>query len=173
MERITSLKQLSYNLNLGPGYDGYTQMFKAIELAPEEYRHLCRWDEAKYQRICFYDTDSLEGLITCWKPGQASPIHNYGASLGWIKVLEGQLDLEHYNPAQTGTKPTFHKRFQAGEIGFLNDELGYHRFVNKGSEPAVALFFYSDKITRWKEYDPDSDQYRERQVSSDVNLDAE
>ena len=171
MERITSLQQLKYNLTLGPGYDGYSQLVKAIHLEAKEYLPLCQWDEKQYQRIRFYDTDSLEGLITCWNPGQASPIHNYGASVGWLKVLEGSLELEHYNPSQSGDKPILQKAFKEGEMGFLSDELGFHSFLNKQDDRAIALFLYSDKITRWKEYDPASDQYLERQVGPDLNLD--
>lgn len=171
MESIRTLEQLHHNLIMGPGYEGYAQLIKAIELPPKAYAPLCRWSETRYQRIRFYDTQSLEGLITCWKPGQYSSIHNYEDSVGWLKVLEGQIDWEHFSPQQYGAKPTYHKTFNPGEIGFLNDELGFHRFVNRGEAPTVMLVFYADKIERWQEFDPATLQISEKQVTVDLNLD--
>lgn len=171
MESILTLAQLHHNLILGPGYEGYTELIKAIELAPESYAPLCRWSDDRYQRIRFFDTESLEGLITCWKPGQYSPIHTYENAIGWLKVLEGQIDWEHFSPEAHGAEPTFHKTFTTGQIGFLNDDLGFHRFINRGEDPTVMLILYADKIKQWRTFDPETGKVREQTVSVDFNLD--
>lgn len=171
MESILTLEQLHHNLIMGPGYEGYAQLIKAIDLPRESYAPLCRWSDERYQRIRFFDTDSLEGLITCWKPGQSSSIHTYENAIGWLKVLEGQIDWEHFSPEAHGARPTYHKTFTTGEIGFLNDDLGFHRFVNRGAEPTVMLLLYADKIKQWRTYDPETGRIAQEAVTVDFNLD--
>lgn len=168
---ITTLNQLVRNLNMGPGYNGYTSMVESINLPHEEYAHLLRFSQEKYQRIRFYDTDSIEGLITCWEPGQKSSIHNYESSVGWLKVLEGEIELQHFFPEKNALEPNFRKSFAQGDIGFLNDNLGFHRFVNQGKKRAVVLVLYSDKLERWKVWNEDKAEFEVKKVDCDLNLD--
>ncbi len=171
MESITSLEQLHHNLTMGPGYEGYTELVKAIDLPRAEYQHLLKWSKAHYQRIRFYDTDCLEALITCWEPGQIGKIHNFEGANGWVKVLEGSLELEHFNLDNSAEKPSLTKTFKTGEIGFLNDGLGFHRFNNPTQERGVALFFYADKIDHWQVYDPNQKKAEKVEAKVDFNLD--
>ena len=169
--QITSLKQLIRNLNLGPGYNGYTSMVESINLPHEEYAHLLRFSHEKYQRIRFYDTDSIEGLITCWEPGQKSTIHNYESSVGWLKVLEGEIELQHFFPEKNSSEPNFKKIFAKGDVGFLNDNLGFHRFVNNSDKQAVVLVFYADKLESWKVWNEEKGEFEQKAVVCDYNLD--
>lgn len=168
---ITTLNQLVRNLNMGPGYNGYTKLVESIALPPQEYEPLLQFKQDKYQRIRFYDTESMEGLITCWEPGQKSSIHNYESSVGWLKVLEGTIELQHFFPEKNAVEPNFRKTFGKDEVGFLNDNLGFHRFVNQGKKRAVVLVLYSDKLERWKVWNEDTGEFVVKKVECDLNLD--
>lgn len=168
MEAIKTLKSLVYNLDLGPGYDGYISLIKAVDLPEEELDSICKWDEEKYQRIRFYDTDSLEGLVTCWEPKQKGPIHNYEFQQGWIKMLKGNLWLEYFKPGELQEpKPYYQRLIQEGEVVYLNDGLGFHRFSNKSGKRAVALHFYASKLNHWHVMDEKTGEITDRQVTSD------
>lgn len=154
MQPITTIKQLIRNLNMGPGYEGYKALIQAIELERSELDKICQWGE-NHTRICLYDTDCLECLITCWSPGQTSPIHNYNFQQGWIKVLQGELILEYFN-VEDGSKEIelTHREFmQTGDFTYINDSLGFHRFANTNAEEAIAIHLYADKVTEWSVYD--------------------
>lgn len=165
------MQQLKHNLTMGPGYEGYIELVKAIDLPPEEYEPLCRWSKDKYQRIRFYDTDSLEGVITCWEPQQEGSIHSFNYSVGWIKVLQGSILMEHFHKDRLDEKPVHEQRYQQGDIAFLNDSLGFHRFSNPDDERAIVLVFYADKMRHWEEYDPKSRSIHRVEVDCDLNLD--
>lgn len=168
MEAIKDFEQLTYNLNLGAGYDGYGAMVEAVDFSDEELERVCRWSEEAYQRIRFYDTDSLEGLITCWQPGQVGPVHNYGYQQGWIKVLRGALRLEYFGVPREGLKAFNERLVEAGHSVYINDALGFHRFSNAGDEKCVALHLYFDKITRWEVFDEQTGKIREENTACDA-----
>lgn len=153
MEAIRTLDQLSYNLSLGPGIDGYNVLISSVELSDEELDKVIQWNDDHYQRIRIYDTTALEALLTCWRPGQKGPIHNYRNQQGWIKVLRGQLQLDYYKQVGELQKVYKTEEIEEGDMAYLNDNLGFHRFSNPGPESTVALHFYSDKLESWEVYD--------------------
>lgn len=171
MESITSIQELKRNLTIGPGYQGYIQLIKSVELSKSEYKPFCRWSDNGYQRVRFYDTEAIEGLLTCWKPGQKSSIHNYDGSIGWFKVLEGEFDLNHFNIEDDAARPTFTKRLSKGDIGFLSDGLGFHQIANCGDSNCVILVLYADKIEAWQVFDEATKEVYEAKVVCDYNLD--
>ena len=152
MEAIKTYKELVYNLNRGPGYDGYTEMVKAIDLNPEEIRQICHWNPVKYNRNCIYDTDELEALITCWPPRHSGPIHNYNLQQGWIKVLKGMLTIEFFTIKEGKADGFGHRELKEGEIAWLNDSTGFHQFRNESINNAIAIHFYIDKIKSWEQF---------------------
>lgn len=171
MEAIRTIDRLKYNLNMGPGYDGYSAMVEAIDFSEEELAKVCHWREEGYSRIRMYDTECVEALITCWLPGSKSPIHNYELQQGWIKVLQGTLELEYFD-VSTG-KPQLYgnKVIQAGQYVYLNDGMGYHRFINNGNSKAIAVSLYCDKIVKWHQFNEEDGTVQEVEVSCDLELD--
>jgi hypothetical protein len=153
MEAIKTLSEFKHNLTMGPGYGGYTELIKAVDFSKEELTTLCNYNSDEYQRIRLYDTELVEAILTCWEPQQEGKIHNFENSSGWVKVLSGSISLEHFRIEQDGPVPYLSQDYQVGEVFFLNDNLGYHRFSNKCNERAVVLVIYADKIDRWQVYD--------------------
>ena len=172
METITTLKQLKYNLNMGPGYDGYGQMVSAIDFSEEEFQNICSWLNDTYSRIRVYDTPSTEVLITCWNPGSKTPIHNYQLQEGWVKVLQGSLELEYFDISKGRPQMYGNKVIHEGEYAYLNDGMGYHRFINNSNSKTVAMHIYCDKIEHWEVFDENTGQINEVEVDCDINLDS-
>ncbi|MDZ7847975.1 MAG: cysteine dioxygenase family protein [Owenweeksia sp.] len=164
------MDSLVYNLSLGPGYSGFTKMVEAIDLPAEELAKVCQWHKDRYQRIRIYDTEGLEALVTCWEPGQKGLIHNYKFQQGWLKILKGELKLEYFMKPTQNPKPYNTTSIKKGEVSYLNDNLGYHRFANHGKERCVALHFYSDKIKRWQVFDEDSGKIEEIETTCDRSV---
>ncbi len=171
MEDITTLERLKYNLNMGPGYEGFSGLIESINLTDAELEKICKWQEDRYTRIRVYDTESLEAVITCWPAGSQGPIHNYELQQGWIKVLKGELYLEYYRLFSTDIEAYGKKEIKEGEYAYLNDGLGYHRFANRGDKPAIALHLYSDKITEWHKYNELTGLVELVPVTCDLELD--
>jgi len=161
METIKDLAQLRYNLSLGPGYGGYSELLKAIDFPAVELSKYTQFSNQHYQRVRLYDSDLIEAVISCWEPSQEGDIHNFHNSVCWFKVLQGEVILENFDLSVDTLEPKYSQTFNAGEMGFLDDELGFHRFRSKGTSGAVILHFYSEKLKHRVVYDP---------VNAEVNL---
>jgi cysteine dioxygenase len=154
IQRIDNLQQLSRNLNLGPGYDGYKGIMEAIHIKPDELANLWLKHSDEHQRICIYDTPGIEAIVSLWKPGQSTLIHDYNAQQAWTKILSGQLILEFFDVAQgeRHAPVTETQLLNEGEFTYMNDRFGFHRFSNLGTSDAIAIHLYADKIEEWKVY---------------------
>lgn len=152
MEAIKTYKELRYNLNHGPGYNGYLEMVKAIDLPEEEWQPLCHLNPIKYTRNCIYNTDELEVLVSCWPGRHSGPIHNYNLQQGWIKVLQGTLTLEFFDVKDGEAQGYGKKDIKAGDYVWLNDTSGFHQFRNEHINRAVAVHIYIDKIKEWQQF---------------------
>lgn len=172
METIKTLNQLAHNLNLGPGYGGYSELIKAVDLSEQELQKVLRFSEKDYQRLRLYDSNLVEAILTCWNPAQEGKIHNFHHSLGWFKVLQGSLVLERFSFNDDGQPQLqLSREIEQGEQGFLNDDLGFHRFINASPQKAVALFLYADKIEDWDVYNPSTGKVERRLASVHYNFD--
>ena len=168
---ITTIEQFHYNLNMGPGYDSYSELLKATNFSEDELKRICHFREDRHSRICLYDSPSLEALATCWKSGQKSAIHNYDFNHGWVKILSGRLSLQYFVLKDGKPEKSNEIDLHTGDTFYLNDNLGYHRFLNKSDGTALALFIYSDKVTHWTAYDVEENKFTEVETAYDHHLD--
>lgn len=159
METIRTVDELQHQLTMGPGYGGYAELMEAVELDSQALMAHSLFAPEEYQRIRLYDTSVVEAVLTCWEPGQQGQIHNFNHSVGWFKVLKGESLLEHFvispDKAQPKKKGDLSEVYTAPQMGYISDDMGYHRFSNPSSERAWVLVLYSGRIEQWQVYDAD------------------
>jgi cysteine dioxygenase len=154
MHPIETLEQLVRNLNMGPGYDGYKGIIDTIHFKAKDIDHLWSKRLDEHERVNVYDTPGLEVIISRWKPGQTTHIHDYNAQQAWTKVISGQLILEFFG-VKAGERhaPILETQLlNEGEFIYMNDSFGFHRFSNLNTTDAVAIHMYADKIEKWHLY---------------------
>lgn len=171
MEAIQTIDRLIYNLNMGPGYEGFIELVKAIKLKSEELDRICGFKPEAYQRIRIYDTPSLEALISCWERGQKGPIHNYDFHQAWLKVLKGSLRLTYFQWGNGEMNQITSQTLKKGEIAMINDGLGFHQFECEGDENTIAIHLYSDKVESWQVFNTEKNEIENSKVHCDRNLD--
>ena len=54
------------------------------------------WNSERYARNLIYRDHSFEVLALCWLPGQRTPIHTHNGQLGWVTMVQGELESRHY-----------------------------------------------------------------------------
>lgn len=152
---IETLQQLTHNLNMGAGYEGYKSLINAINLNTDDLQAYFEHIGSEHHRICVYDTPGLEAIVSLWKPGQSTRIHDYNSQQSWTKVLKGQLVVEFYKVEQgIPDAPILESQLiTEGEFIYINDSFGFHRYSNIGTEDAIAIHIYADKIEDWQVYD--------------------
>jgi len=171
MESITTVERLRYNLTLGPGYGGYSELLKAVEFDEKALDQFLQFSEESYRRLRIYDTDVIEAVLTCWEPGQKGLIHDFHNSLGWFKVLRGGIGIEHFNLEKDEPVLRFNYEYCQDTQGFLNDDLGFHRFRNLSLGRTVVLHLYADKIKHWDVYNEQLNQVQDVKAKVHVNYD--
>lgn len=61
----------------------------AMDLDLAELAAALHFDDRGYQRTRIYRSSHLEAFVLCWRPGQASPIHDHRGSTCGMLVLRG------------------------------------------------------------------------------------
>lgn len=171
MEAIQTVDRLRYNLTLGPGYGGYSELLKAVNFEAGALDDFIRFSPDGYQRLRLYDTNMLEAVLTCWEPGQIGTIHDFHNSLGWFKVLKGAVGIEHFKMNKGEPKLRFDYEYPEDSQGFLNDDLGFHRFRNISDGRTVVLHLYADKIKHWEVYNDQLRKIEDFKAKVHVNFD--
>lgn len=152
ISEIKTIEQLNYNLNLGPGYGGYTDILKAINLPASEWEKHCVWKKDSYSRNCLSNCDAFELLLMCWEEGQHSAIHSYNFQEGWVKVLQGELTIDTFNIDKDllSCEKDESMVIKEGEYTYLNDSMGFHRVSASGKGRTVSLHLHAERVKTWK-----------------------
>ena len=124
-------------------------------LSAESLADYIHFSDERYSRNLLAHGPQFYALVLCWKPGQASPIHDHkGASCG-VRVIQGTATETSF--AWQGDKllPQRVTTMRAGEVcGSFDDDI--HEIRNNGSENLVTLHVYSPYLDNINLYDIES-----------------
>ncbi len=152
LAKIESIEQLTKNLNLGPGYGGYIELFKAVDIPISELTEFIKWNDQHYSRNCLSSCDDYELLLMGWQEKQHSAIHSYSNQESWVKVLEGEILIEtfevDFDAESIEVKDTI--LLKKGESAYLNDDMGFHQITNKLNEKSISLHLHIEAIAEWE-----------------------
>lgn len=111
-----------------------------------------RFAREGYTRTLLAATDEAEALLMGWLPGQASTVHDHGASRGMTLVLAGSptehtFELRHGRPAPRTTRA-----WRLGDT--LYEAPGdVHQLVNAGPELLVTFHVFAPRLTEFRTYE--------------------
>ena len=110
------------------------------------------FSDERYSRNLLAHGAQFYALVLCWKPGQASPIHDHkGASCG-VRILQGTATETSFAWQGELLVPQRVSVMQAGEVcGSFDDDI--HEIRNNGSDNLVTLHVYSPYLDNINLYD--------------------
>jgi len=113
------------------------------------------FSDERYSRNLVAHGPQFYALVLCWKPGQASPIHDHkGASCG-VRVIQGTATETSFRWQQDRLVPDRVTTMQAGEVcGSFDDDI--HEIRNNGADNLVTLHIYSPYLDNINLYEIDS-----------------
>lgn len=114
-----------------------------------EYIH---FSDERYSRNLLAYGPQFYALVLCWKPGQASPIHDHkGASCG-VRVIEGVATETSFRWQGERLVEDSVTTMRAGEVcGSFDDDI--HEIRNNGTSNLVTLHIYSPYLDNINLYD--------------------
>jgi len=113
------------------------------------------FSDERYSRNLLAYGPQFYALVLCWKPGQASPIHDHkGASCG-VRVIEGVATETSFRWQDKQLVENSVTSMQAGEVcGSFDDDI--HEIRNNGDSNLVTLHIYSPYLDNINLYDRDT-----------------
>jgi cysteine dioxygenase len=117
-----------------------------------------------YARNLVCRTPAFELLVLCWKPGQASTIHDHAGSLNVTRVYSGELMSRTFRRRDGGTGVTkvgggatgelprgpvelIDERVLAGAGAATVDRGDIHQLGNESAAGLVTVHFYAPPLT--------------------------
>ena len=100
------------------------------------------FSDERYSRNLLAYGPQFYALVLCWKPGQASPVHDHkGASCG-VRVIQGVATETSYRWQGERLVENSVVTMRAGEVcGSFDEDI--HEIRNNGTENLVTLHVYS------------------------------
>ncbi|MHC4952477.1 MAG: cysteine dioxygenase [Planctomycetota bacterium] len=126
--------------------DELLKLAQAVDLESLDLGDRRRFNEARYARNSVFENDQFELVVICWRPGQASAIHDHGQSLCLYLVVQGEFEERLYEldpdgePRQTGAR-----RWRRGDIT-ISGGPDVHALHNEGPEDLVTIHIYSPPL---------------------------
>ena len=110
------------------------------------------FNDERYSRNLLAYGPQFYALVLCWKPGQASPIHDHkGASCG-VRVIEGVATETSFRWQDGQLVEASVTSMRAGEVcGSFDDDI--HEIRNNGTGNLVTLHIYSPYLDNINLYD--------------------
>lgn len=152
--------------------DEVVRLLKAYIQEHDDWRQYATWSDERYTRNQLARTDRFELLLLCWGANQTSPIHNHEGQHCWMGVLEGTIEELRYccpDEVRPGPlEPRDQESFEAGQVAFIQDEIGLHVVRSGKGRPGVSLHLYASPYDECNVYCPETGRLTRKQLSNDT-----
>jgi cysteine dioxygenase len=127
------------------------KVIKSVAIPFSEFEKHATWNQESYTRNCIARTDTYELILLCWEKKQETPIHEHGGQKCWVYQINGEVDECRYQKDSSGKlSETLKIHLSAGNITYMDNEMGYHTLKNIGNQRAMTLHIYVKPIDSCK-----------------------
>jgi cysteine dioxygenase len=155
---IKSLNQLLNNLKTTTKTE-YKSIGATLKIPLEDIRPYAFWSTNHYTRNCIIREANYELILLCWEPGQETPVHCHGGEECWVYIIDGQIEETHFQFDGDELTSESMTKLESGQKSFMDDQIGYHKLVNKTNSRAMSLHLYMDTIDTCTVYDKDLNEF--------------
>ena len=107
---------------------------------PETYLEYIESNSARYTRNLIYKDDMIDMFVISWSAHSHTKIHNHAKNGCIMKILKGQLTESIYDKNLANISM---KTLCENSVGYMSDDVGYHKISNMSDHIAVSLHIYS------------------------------
>lgn len=126
---------------------------EAVDLDPDDVAPYVRFCDEEYQRNLLREGPGYQALILCWKPGQASPIHDHRGSACGVRVVQGTATEIVFEIGDGPMQERETHHLQAGGVCGSYDT-DTHIVVNQHeTDPLVTLHVYTPPLRNYRRYE--------------------
>lgn len=144
---LDELARIIGDLKEAPSLAEIMDLFSKLALRQRDYLPYRFFAEHGYARNLIVRGEFAELLLLCWRPGQRTPIHDHGGSVGAVLVCEGTLTETIYERAPKGqVRPQITYRREPGTITGA-DVPDIHQLLNLQPVDLVTLHCYAPPLS--------------------------
>ena len=145
---IMKLESIDEILNyLNPNQKDIKRSQTAMESAAihlSELDEYLFWNEDHYTRNLIAKTEIYELFICCWEPNHFSELHDLDGQMGWIKVLQGNLEVKCIDKSAFIEEGDYSlHQIDEGDIYCHQSNQQVYSVMNKSGERAISLHLVS------------------------------
>ena len=104
-----------------------------------------RFDRDGYLRTPLLERPGLEVLLLTWLPGQATPVHAHGGSVGAVRLLVGALEERRFVATADGFVERTRQVHRAPAV-LREGRATVHAMTAVGRRPVVSIHVYSPPL---------------------------
>ena len=151
--KLESINELLNYLNPNLKDWGRTsKAMKSLDVTQVRLKPYTFWSKDNYTRNLISKTEAFELFICCWEPGQGSVYHDLNGQDGWMKCVEGVLDVEVISGKESLSLPESSRKVKstqlaAGDLYEHNSKTNMYRIVNNSGKRAISLHLNSMPIS--------------------------
>ena len=150
---VCMVQKLREAMLAGPGgverpftSDELRALAEGVDLASFEAGDHCCYNERRYARNTVFENEHFELVVICWRPGQASAVHDHGSSLCLYLVVEGEFDERLFELGEDGEPvPTTTRRWGKGGITIATGP-DVHQIANDSDQNLLTVHVYSPPL---------------------------
>jgi len=128
------------------GRDEMLALARGVDLDRLEFGDFHRFTDERYARNTVFLNEYVELVVICWMGGQASSIHDHGASNCLYLVVDGTMQEEMFRLDADGRPERTSKRIYARGDITVAAPTDVHRIVNPGDGGLVTVHLYSPPL---------------------------
>jgi cysteine dioxygenase len=118
----------------------------SVDLGSLDLGEHLRYKEQCYARNIVMANDHFELVVICWRPGQASAVHDHGVSNCVYLVTEGTASEQLFDlDARGEPRPAKSRTWNRGDIT-LADGKTIHQVLNSTDHDLVTIHIYSPPL---------------------------
>ena len=131
--------------------DTLVDLLKSVDISIDDVCDHHNYCDDNYERNLWRCNTGYAALILCWKPGQASPIHDHGGSSCAFRIVHGVGSESVFTLDANRLRPLEERTHATGTVTSSRDE-EIHELVNRQAFDLVTIHLYSPALDRLRTY---------------------
>jgi len=132
--------------------DEMLELARSVDLSTYDAGEFEKFNEERYARNVVFANEHFELVCICWRPGQASAVHDHGESWCLYLVIDGEFEERMFELGEDGEpKQTGARRWKRGDITIASGP-DIHQIANDTGRDLRTMHIYSPPLEQTSKF---------------------
>jgi cysteine dioxygenase len=127
--------------------ESVARLLREADVSRSDMIDACKFDDRRYARNVLAKSPWYQLLVICWRDGQSSPIHDHGASVCGVRIVDGIATETVYQKGDDGrVRAVSRQDYAEGEVCMTSGR-NVHVITNcQANRDLVTLHLYTPPL---------------------------